>query len=88
MAKKVSSMLYSQNNVAVTNKIFWKQSPYFDISSEDLIFISDKACPQVNHSEGGGEGGFISIGDFQRDREFVCFMPHIPNPIQLCENKQ
>lgn len=67
MVKKVSSMLYSQNNVSLTNKIFWKQSSYFNISSEDLIFIYDKACAQVSYSN-GKEGGLISVGNFQRDR--------------------
>jgi hypothetical protein len=61
----VSTILYSQNNVAINNKFFWKQSPYFDISSEDIIFVCDKACSQINHNE--GKGGFISVGNYQRE---------------------
>ena len=37
-----ANMLYSQNNVALTNKLFWKQSSYFNVSTEDFIFINDK----------------------------------------------
>lgn len=85
IARKVSSLLYSQNNIALTNKFFWKQSSYFDINSEDIIFICDKACPQINYEN--GKGGFVSVGNFQRESEFVCFMPQIKQAIQLCDSK-
>jgi hypothetical protein len=41
-----ANMLYSQNNVALTNKLFWKQSSYFNVSTEDFIFINDKVFNQ------------------------------------------
>ena len=80
----MSTLLYSQNNIGITNKIYWKQSSYFDISCEDIIFIADKACPQI-HQE-AGKGGFVSVGNFQRDGEFVFFVPNL-KLIQLCDNK-
>jgi hypothetical protein len=41
-----ANMLYSQNNVALTNKCFWRQSAYFNVSSEDFIFLCDKVFHQ------------------------------------------
>lgn len=79
MAQKVSNLLYSQSNVSLTNKIFWKQSSYFDVSAEDLMFICDKACLQVNYPN--KKGGFVSVGNFHADRDFVSYMPHMDNPI-------
>lgn len=58
----------------MTNKIFWKQSPYFNIHSENIVFLNDSSCNQVRHET--GKGGFASVGNFQREGEFICFMPH------------
>ena len=50
MARRVARMLYSQNNVGICNKFFWKQSEYLDISQDSLLFIADRACEQVYHN--------------------------------------
>ena len=83
MLKKTYELLISQNNVGICNKIFWKQNQYFKISKDDLLFICDKACPLTKHEI--NKGGLISIGNFQRDGDFVAFFPKLEDRIQICE---
>lgn len=73
IAKKVYELLSSQNNVGICNKIFWKQSQYFNINKDDLLFINDKACPLATFET--IKGGLVSIGNFQRDGDFIAFFP-------------
>ena len=72
--------------MALCNKIFWKQSEYFNISGNDLLFVCDKSCPQNYYCE--NENQFISMGNFQRDGDFVAFMPEIKDSIQLCADAE
>ena len=81
MVSRVAKMLHSQNNVGLCNNIFWRQSEYMNISAETLIFVSDRACHQIEHT--GQNEGFVSVGDFHREGEFVYFAPHLSQPVQL-----
>lgn len=67
MMRKISDFVFSQNNVAISNDTFWKQSDYMDINAESLLFIYDNACPHIQLKNKNG-GGIVSVGDFQRDR--------------------
>ncbi len=49
MSKKIANLIFSQNNVAVCNDIFWKQSEYFNVSTGCMIVVSDKACPTLSY---------------------------------------
>ena len=75
MSKKVYDILFSQNNIGLCNKVFWKQSEYLNISKDNLLFISDKACALGAHEV--GKGGLASVGNFQRDGDFIALFPEL-----------
>ena len=82
MTKKVSELLFSQNNIGLCNKVFWKQSQYLNISKDNLLFICDKACALGSYQM--GKRGLASIGNFQRDGDFIALFMELENRIQIC----
>ena len=70
---RVYELLSSQNNIGICNKIFWKQGSYFNITRDNLLWISDKACQEAIYED--KKGGLVSIGNFQRDGDFMAFFP-------------
>jgi hypothetical protein len=51
MAKSISELLFSQGSLSVCNEIYPKQHEYFKIRQETILFVSDKACPNLEYSK-------------------------------------
>lgn len=89
MAHTVSELLFSQSSTHFCSEHYPKQADYFNLREETLLFVSDKACPQVECSKDGKKCKFVSVGNFSRDGEFIFYDldPKSKQPIQCCNEK-
>lgn len=84
MARSLSELLFSQSSAHICTENYPKQTEYFRLRQETVLFVSDKACPQMEHSRDGKKCMFVSVGNFSRQGEFVCYAPKDKKPVQLC----
>lgn len=47
MAKSISDLLFSQGTTQICCNIYPKQSEYFKIRQDSILFISDRASPSI-----------------------------------------
>ena len=45
MAKLVAALLFSQGTTEICSEIYPKQSEYFRLKQDTIMFVSDKNCP-------------------------------------------
>lgn len=84
MANSISELLFSQGSTQICGSIYPKQSYYFKIKQDTVLFISDRACPSMECSKDNKKCTFVSVGNFQRDGHFVCYLPKHKKNIELC----
>ncbi len=75
MAQAVSELIFSQSSTHFCSENYPKQTDYFSLREDTLLFVCDKACPQLEYSQNGRKCKFVSVGNFSRDGEFVYFNP-------------
>lgn len=80
MVSRVSELIFSQGSIAIGQQFYWPQVDYFNISSETVVVISDNVA-EASMQKSKGKGSMVTIGNFERDGEFLCAMAKSKNPI-------
>lgn len=82
-AKFVGEFFFGQGNLAGAHPFYGPQADYLNISSSEILMISDENMGQEHIVLEKG-GVMVSVGHYNREQNFVMYFPTLAsNQIQL-----